>query len=130
MTDAAVHDSQALDAVLSTTPADPQVFADSAYRSQEREAALAAAGLESWIVERAYRNKPLSEEQNARNREKSSIRCRVEHVFGFMHTSMGGTGIRCIGMLRAKAAIGLANLTYNILRYVQLERMAATAPPA
>jgi IS5 family transposase len=130
VTDASVHDSQALDAILNATPTDPQVFADSAYRSQERETALKAAGLESRIVERAYRNRPLTEEQNTCNREKSSIRCRVEHVFGFMHTSMSGTGIRCIGMLRANVAIGLANLTYNISRYVQLQRIASTGPPA
>ncbi|MHB1797395.1 MAG: transposase [Vulcanimicrobiaceae bacterium] len=34
VTDASVHDSQALDAVLNMAPTDPQAFADSAYRSQ------------------------------------------------------------------------------------------------
>ena len=129
VTDASVHDSQALDAVLDTTPSDPRVFADSAYRSQEREASLKAASLESRIVERGYRNRPLTDEQNKENREKSRVRCRVEHVFGFMHTSMGGTGIRCIGMLRANVAIGLTNLTYNMARCAQLLRSASRVPP-
>ena len=129
VTDASVHDSQALDAVLDTTPSNPCVFADSAYRSQEREASLKAAGLESWIIERAYRNRPLNEEQTQQNHEKSRVRCRVEHVFGYMHTSMGGTSIRCIGMLRAKVAIGLTNLAYNIARCAQLLRSASHVPP-
>ena len=120
VTDASVHDSQALDAVLDTTAREPAVFGDSAYRSEEREASLRAAGLESRICERAYRNRPLSDEQHAANRERSRIRSRVEHIFGFMHTNMHGTEIRCIGMLRAEIAIGIANLAYNLARFAQL----------
>ena len=120
VTDASVHDSQALDAVLDTNATEPAVFGDSAYRSEEREASLKASGLESRICERAYRNRPLSDEQHAANRERSRIRSRVEHIFGFMHTNMRGTGIRCIGTLRAEIAIGITNLTYNIARFAQL----------
>ena len=35
------------------------------------------------ICEKGYRNHPLTEEQKESNRKKSSIRSRVEHVFGF-----------------------------------------------
>jgi len=37
--------------------------------------------------------------------------------------------VRSIGLVRARARIGLKNLTYNMRRLVQLERLAATAPP-
>lgn len=120
VSDASVHDSQAVDAILNTNATERPVFGDSAYRSQEREAALLAAGLESRICERAYRNRALSEEQHTANRERSRVRSRVEHIFGFMHTNMGGTRIRTIGILRATVGIGIANLTYNIARLVQL----------
>jgi hypothetical protein len=36
------------------------------------------------VHEKGYRNKPLTDEQKASNREKSKTRARVEHVFGFM----------------------------------------------
>jgi hypothetical protein len=57
------------------------------------------------------------------NTTRSRLRARVEH--GHQHTSMGGTIVRTIGIVRARAKIGLMNLVYNISRLVQLERMAA-----
>ena len=45
---------------------------------------------------------PLSEEQNRDNRERSRVRSRVEHVFGFQEHSMGGKLVRTIGLARAR----------------------------
>jgi hypothetical protein len=59
------------------------------------------------------------------NRQKRKIRARVEHVFGAQQTSPGGRLVRTIGIMRAKAKIGLQNLAYNIRRLVTLERFAA-----
>ncbi len=36
--------------------------------------------------------------------------------------------VRSIGLVRARARIGLNNLAYNMRRLVQLERLAAAAP--
>ena len=36
------------------------------------------------ICEKGFRGYPLNEEQKQNNRSKSKIRCRVEHVFGFI----------------------------------------------
>ncbi len=36
--------------------------------------------------------------------------------------------VRSIGLVRARARIGLKNLAYNIRRLVQLERLATAAP--
>jgi hypothetical protein len=58
------------------------VWADSAYLSVLIVEVLALMGFEAHINERAYRNRPLSEEQKTANRERSKIRARVEHVFG------------------------------------------------
>ena len=41
---------------------------------------------------------------------------------------MGGTLMCSIGLVRAKAWIGLKNLAYNMRRLVQLERLAAASP--
>ena len=125
VTDAAVHDSQALDALLSKNNTSMDVFADSAYRSAETEAKLKARGFRSRIHRRASRNHPLSDAQTRANRAKSKIRARIEHVFGAQESSAGGRIVRTIGIVRARAKIGLQNLAYNIRRMVTLERMAA-----
>ena len=62
----------------------------------------------------------LTEEQKAGNREKSKVRSRVEHIFGFMEMNMNEMYIQCIGIRRTTATIGLMNLTYNMYRKIQL----------
>jgi IS5 family transposase len=116
-TDASVHDSQVLDAVLrDEAVGGKEVWADSAYRSDEQEQRLNASQHDSRIHERAYRNKPLTEVQELSNTAKSRVRARVEHVFGHMENSMGGIFLRSIGAARAKVGVGLMNLTYNLAR--------------
>lgn len=43
---------------------------------------------------------------------------------------MGGKQIRTIGLARAMAKIGLMNLTYNLMRYLQLSRRETPVPAA
>lgn len=118
VTDAAVHDSQAFTAVLDADNEGDEVWADSAYRSVALEELLVVLTFISHIHERAYRNRPLSEEQKAANRERSQTRAKVEHVFGAWVMQMGGKLVRSIGLERAKVQLGLKNLTYNCLRLV------------
>ena len=125
VTDAAVHDSRPLDELLTKGNTSADVFADSAYRSAKIEAQLRASGFKSRIHRRGTRNHPLSDAQAKANRNRSKIRARVEHVFGAQETSPGGRIVRTIGIVRARAKIGLQNLTYNIRRLMTLERIAA-----
>jgi tetrahydromethanopterin S-methyltransferase subunit G len=74
---------------------------------------------------RATRKRSLSEAQANANRNRSKIRARVEHVFAAQQTALGGRIVRTIGIVRARAKIGLQNLAYNIRRLVTLERIAA-----
>ena len=118
VTDAAVHDSQVLGAVLDDDNDSDDVWADSAYRSQLIESVLALLGFVSRIHERAYRNRPLTEAQKESNRERSKVRAKVEHVFGTWVNSMGGKLICSIGKQSVKASMGLKNLVYNFKRYL------------
>ena len=95
------------------------MYANSAYRAAEREADLAKRGLESQIHEKGTRAAPLTEDQKASNQKKSTVRTRVEHIFG-TQAVMDGHVIRTIGLEHAKIKIGLLNLTYNMKRLVQL----------
>ncbi len=76
------------------------------------------------INEKGSKNKPLTDEQKASNREKSRVRARVEHVFGHMTNSMGGMFIRCIGVDRAIREIAMKNLAYNMQRLTFLRTAA------
>ena len=89
---------------------------------------LVDKGLASRIHRKGRRNKPLSKSEEQGNKARSKVRVRVEHVFGSQSNDMGGTLVRSIGIVRAKARIGLKNLTYNMRRLVQLERLSI-APP-
>ena len=71
---------------------------------------------------KAHRNKPLSEFKQAVNTRRSRVRARVEHIFGHQESSMGGTLVRSIGIIRARTKIGLKNLAYNTRRLVFLIR--------
>lgn len=124
ITDAAVHASQVLEAILLPAEAGRDVWADSAYRSAAIEAHLNATGLRSKIPRNGYRPTPLTTHQKALNRGRSRIRARVEHVFGHQVTARGGKWIRTIGLVRARLTIGLKNLTYNFHRFLLL-----SAPP-
>lgn len=96
---------------------DKAVYGDCAYASKE-----IPEHVQNCVCERGYRNRPLTEEQKRNNREKSRIRCRIEHVFAFMTVSMHGLTLRSIGIKRANFNIGLTNLVYNFFRYEVLER--------
>ena len=123
VSDAALHDSQAVDQLSTRGNTGSGVWTDAAYRSEEMEAKLKARKLTSHIHRKGKRGKPLTEPAKGSNRTKSSVRVRVEHVFGAQANDMGGTLVRTIGMVRAKARIGMKNLACNMRRLVQLRRL-------
>jgi IS5 family transposase len=99
------------------------VFTDLAYKSEEIDKELRRRGFDPQIIERAYRNNPLTDEQKESNRLKSKRRCRIEHIFGAQKMRMGNEILRTIGIIRAKFQIGMRNLVYNMSRLVSLKRM-------
>lgn len=121
-TSAETHDSQPFPDLLDMKNNSKSVWADSAYSSEETEEKLKNKHYRSNINRKGYRNKPLSDFQMKLNHKKSKIRCRVEHVFGYIENSMKSGMIRCIGGKRADGIIGMINLVYNMNRYVQLLR--------
>jgi len=124
VTDASVHDSNATDTLLDEKDKGEAFFADSAYSGEPQEAIIEDKEMINQVCEKGARNHPLTEEQKASNREKSRVRSRVEHIFGFMEISMNEMYIQCIGIKRAAAVIGLMNLTYNMFRKIQLSALS------
>ena len=121
VTDASVHDSQPTVGLLKKEDEGQPLYADSAYVGAGLHKQLVNdKKVKPVIIEKGYRNNPLTDEQKASNKEKSKVRVRVEHIFGFIENSMNGSTIKTIGIKRAKALIGLMNLTYNLFRKVQI----------
>ena len=102
---------------------DEALYADSAYNGKALLAALPET-LKLNVLEKGTRNCPLTDEQKANNKEKSKVRVRIEHIFGFMTMSMHGITLRSIGKQRADFNIGFSNLVYNICRTEILSRVA------
>lgn len=86
------------------------------------ETYLAPNGLQARgkIHYKGSRNKALTAQQHTRNRARSRIRARVEHVFGHQVTAMGGKLICTIDLLRARTKIGFKNLSYNLQQFLIL----------
>jgi len=120
VTDAATHDSQALEGLV--RPGDPVSYADSAYAGEPSRERMRELGVEFRPVERAWRNRPLNGKQKKRNRARARRRARVEYVFGTMVMSMRAGWNRCIGRVRNAGGIGLTNMIYNTVRFEQIVR--------
>ena len=124
VTTASTHDSQALETLLDKkNDKGHDLYADSAYSGKNQDETISEYEINNKVHERAYKNKPLTEEQKQKNKEKSKVRARVEHVFGLIEGSMNKFTLNCIGIKRATMTIGLINLTYNLFRYEQLVRL-------
>ena len=125
VTDASVHDSQPLDALLTEKDEDQELHADSAYTGENQEITIKKHKMINKVHEKGYRNKPLTEEQIANNKVKSKTRVRVVRQLadGFMEQSMNGLMLKSVGIVRATGIIGLINLTYNLFRFEQVNRL-------
>ena len=109
---AEVHDSQVFEALLDEHNSSADVWADSAYRSAEREADLKQAGYRSHVHRKGARGRQLNARAQEANRKRSTIRARVEHVFAQQANRL----VRTIGLERAVVKIGMMNLVYNLRR--------------
>lgn len=120
VTDASVHDSRVFDDLLDPSNTSRDVYADSAYRSEDSLKRLKKKGFREHLQRKGCRNRKLSQREIQGNRSRSKIRCRVEHVFGIQTMTAGSLIIRTIGIVRAGTKIALRNLAYNIQRYGNL----------
>jgi IS5 family transposase len=124
VTTANVHDSQPLEQILTEEDKGQPLYADSAYSGEPCSEIIANKEVINKTHVKGYKSKPLTEEDFEQNRQKSSTRARVEHVFGFMEGSMNTMKLKQIGKDRIEAAIGMINLVYNMFRKVQLQAIS------
>lgn len=120
VTDAAVHDSNVFEQLLDRANTSRDVWADSAYRSEEKLNYLAEEGWREHIQRKGCRNRKLTKWEQRGNRTRARTRSRIEHIFGGQMQRAGNLILRTIGSVRARAKIGLRNLAYNLDRFGML----------
>lgn len=120
VTPASTHDSNVFEELLDETNSSRDVWADSAYRSGDKLAELKKRGFREHLQRKGCRHKKLTEWEKKGNHSRSRVRSRIEHVFGVQTKRAGTLVIRTVGLVRARAKIGLRNLAYNLDRYSML----------
>lgn len=120
LTTASVHDSNVFEELL---PDDTQaVYADKAYANRERSHKLENKGIQDGILDKAYRNHQLSDEQIKANISKSKIRTNIERVFAHWKRWFGYTKVRYKGLSKNSLQLVLLSISYNIKRSIALVR--------
>jgi transposase, IS5 family len=109
VTDAARHDGRQLGRVLDPHNTASAVWADSAYRSAANVALLARRGLVPQFQRPKPRGRPMPPHIARGNAARARVRVAIEHVFAAQKCRLGLV-IRSVGLARAAARVGLANL--------------------
>lgn len=125
VTTASTHDSQVFEDILDTQNSALDIWADSAYKSGKHDELCEGKAYRNKIHHRAYRNKPLTGHQERANKARSKVRALIEHTFAYGKNWGKKITLRSIGMEKAALNIGLKNLTYNMRRFLFLEKRQA-----
>ena len=125
VTSANVHDKHPLPHLLHGN--EQRVYSDSAYASQRALIESKAPRAKDFTNQRTKRKGLVDEVARGKNRNKSRIRARVEHVFGVVKRLWGFGKVRYRGLAknatRAFTALALANI------YLGRQRLMAQVRP-
>lgn len=112
VTAANTHDKHPLPDLLHGN--ERRVYGDSAYASQKALIASKALKAHDFTNQRVRKAGEVDEVERSRNRNKSRVRARVEHVFAVVNRLWGFTKVRYRGLAknatRSFVALGLANI--------------------
>lgn len=114
--------------VNDTTPADAlirgderAVWADAAYHTHRREAALKARGVKARLMRRPNKHHPdLPPRLKRYNRMIAKRRAAVETTFATLKCRMKLTCIRYIGLAKAQAQVTMAAIAFNMRRWAAI----------
>ena len=113
VTSANVHDSQVLSDLLHGE--ERRVYGDSAYIGQKDQIRANAKQAKDFTHKRGHRNNPLTQKDRKSNRYKSTIRSRVEHLFGVIKQQFGYRKVRYKGLLKNAQAVFMKCALANIV---------------
>jgi len=112
MTTARVHDTHVFEDII---PEEAEyVLADKGYTNQERKRKMRKAGIYCGVMDKAYRNTPLTRKQKRRNNILSKIRCHIERLFAHLKMRYRYWQVRYVGLKTNKSHMFLLGVAYNI----------------
>lgn len=124
VTAANVHDSQTLADLLHGE--ETRVWGDSAYTGQSEVLEEHAPNAQDFTHAKGRRNAPLTEEDKRKNRTKSKVRAKVEHVFRVLKCQFGFVKVRYRGLAKNAnhlfAAFALVNIVLAKRRLLRLSQ--------
>lgn len=122
VTAANVHDSQLLEDLLHGE--ETQLWGDSAYSGQKQVIHAQAPRAKDYTQRKGSRYRKLTDQDRARNRTKSKVRSKVEHVFHVMKCQFGFRKVRYRGLTknanRVFVCCALINLVMSKNRLINL----------
>ncbi|MCF6345462.1 MAG: IS5 family transposase [Thiomicrorhabdus sp.] len=119
LTTGSLHDSNVFTQLM--TGQEKEVYADSAYKSQEHDQFLNEKRIKSCVLNRAYRNKPMTEDQKLQNRFSSQVRYIVERTFGSLKLHHGLGQARYLGLARNQARLTLVCIAHNLKKAMNMQ---------
>ncbi|MCJ7812694.1 IS5 family transposase, partial [bacterium] len=117
-TPADVHDSTQFDKLVHKK--EKAVFGDKGYANEKRKRRLREQGIYCGIIDKAYRNRPLTSKQKKRNRKLSLPRSSVERPFAFFRRILEYDRCSYYDLERNRFEFVMASLVYNMRRYMTL----------
>jgi IS5 family transposase len=127
-TDASPHDSTQLEALLSGD--ERAIFGDKAYPSKDIKTRCRGEGIYYGILEKAYRNTPLSSSQKARNIRNRRVRRYGEHPFAGLKNRYGMRWARAKTKVRNKAQFIMSVICWNLERSISWAKKEPKCIPA
>jgi transposase, IS5 family len=101
-----------------------RVWGDSAYTGQSEVLAEYAPNAQDFTNAKGCRNAPLTKDDRRKNRTKSQVRAKVEHVFRVLKCQFGFTKVRYRGLAKNAnhlfAALALVNIVLAKRRLLRL----------
>jgi transposase, IS5 family len=97
------------------------VFADGAYAKDARKAALRSRGIFCGIINRPWRYRPISAQQQKRNKFLARVRRAVERVIGTLKCRYGLERCRYLGRRRNHNHLWLKGICYNLRKMLVLQ---------
>ena len=97
-------------------PAKSRVYADKGYTSANNRKILKQYNCKDGIMNRAYRNRPLTDRERKRNKLISKRRFIVERVFGTLKQHYDLARASYLGTAKVQGELLLSSLAYNLKR--------------
>ena len=97
------------------------LYADKGYDGWWFRDRLQDAGVKDGVMHSAYRNRPLTEKQKRRNRDKSTVRSNVERCFAVMKRWYGYRRVRYRSLTRNALQLQLMCIAINLRRAAVLQ---------